>query len=90
VCEVVGTWLQAPAGFWAGTAPRHQIAALVARGEWRSDLDAAAGPQMLPPKPAVSLRYDFDFTPIRSDPRFQELMKEPEAWAKAQPDPVDM
>ena len=37
----------------------------------------------------ISLRYDLDFTPIRSDPRFQELMRPQEAWAKAQPDPVD-
>ena len=37
-----------------------------------------------------SLRYDLDFAPIRSDPRFQELMRQQEAWAKAQPDPVDL
>ncbi|MEY2879788.1 MAG: hypothetical protein RLZZ15_2168 [Verrucomicrobiota bacterium] len=37
-----------------------------------------------------SLRYDFDFAPIRRDPRFQELMRQQEAWAKAQPDPVDL
>ncbi len=36
-----------------------------------------------------SLRFDLDFAPIRSDPRFQELMRQQEAWAQAQPDPVD-
>ena len=38
----------------------------------------------------ISLRYHFDFALIRSDPRFQELMRQQEAWAKAQPDPVDL
>ncbi len=37
-----------------------------------------------------SLRYDPDFALIRSDPRFQELMRQQDAWAKAQPDPVDL
>ena len=35
------------------------------------------------------LRYNLAYAPIRNDPRFQELMKQQEAWAKAQPDPVD-
>lgn len=38
----------------------------------------------------ISLRHDLDFAPIRSDPRFQELMRQQAAWAKAQPDPVDL
>ena len=36
-----------------------------------------------------SLRTDPLLAPIRDDARFQELMKLEEAWAKAQPDPVD-
>jgi TolB-like protein/tetratricopeptide (TPR) repeat protein len=36
------------------------------------------------------LRYGSDFALVRNDPRFQELMKQAEAWAKAQPDPVDL
>ena len=35
------------------------------------------------------LRDNLYLAPVRSDPRFQELMKQEEAWAKAQPDPVD-
>jgi hypothetical protein len=36
------------------------------------------------------LRYNPDFAPIRSDPRFQELVQQYEAWAKTLPDPVDL
>ncbi len=36
-----------------------------------------------------SLRYDLAYAPIRDDPRFQQLIQQAEAWAKAQPDPVD-
>jgi len=36
------------------------------------------------------LRHNSDYALIRSDPRFQELMQQAEAWAKAQPDPVDL
>jgi len=39
---------------------------------------------------AAIRRYNPEFAPIRSDPRFQELMRQQEAWAKAQPDPVDL
>jgi TolB-like protein/Flp pilus assembly protein TadD len=39
--------------------------------------------------PELSLRHALFFAPIRDDPRFQELMKQQEAWAKAQPDPDD-
>jgi hypothetical protein len=46
---------------------------------------AASGLQL-----PYSLRYDLDFAPIRSDPRFQELMQQQDAWAQAQPDPVDL
>ncbi len=37
-----------------------------------------------------SLRYNPDFALVRNDPRFQELTRQQEAWAKAQPDPVDL
>jgi TolB-like protein len=37
----------------------------------------------------ASLRHEIDFAPIRNDPRFQELIKQQEAWARAQPDPID-
>ena len=50
------------------------------RGEY-----AASGLQF-----PISLRYDRDYAPIRTDPRFQELMRQQEVWAKAQPDPVDL
>ena len=40
-------------------------------------------------KEGFVLRYSSDYALIRNDPRFQELMKQQEAWAKAQPDPVD-
>jgi hypothetical protein len=35
------------------------------------------------------LRYNRDYALVRNDPRFQELMKQEEAWAKAQPGPVE-
>jgi TolB-like protein/thioredoxin-like negative regulator of GroEL len=35
------------------------------------------------------LRYNPDYALIRNDPRFQELMQQAEAWAKAQPHPID-
>jgi hypothetical protein len=36
-----------------------------------------------------ALRYSQNYALVRNDPRFQELMKQQEAWAKAQPDPID-
>ncbi len=35
------------------------------------------------------LRCNLAYAPIRNDPHFQELMLRAEAWAKAQPDPMD-
>jgi hypothetical protein len=37
-----------------------------------------------------SLRYSQSYALVRNDPRFQELMQQAEAWAKAQPDPTDL
>lgn len=37
-----------------------------------------------------ALRYRPDYALVRNDPRFQELMKQQEAWATAQPDPADL
>ena len=34
-------------------------------------------------------RHDWKLAPLRNDPRFQELVRQEEALAKAQPDPVD-
>jgi hypothetical protein len=42
-----------------------------------------------PPLP-MSLRADPAFTLIRSAPRLQELRPPQAAWAKAQPDPLDL
>jgi tetratricopeptide (TPR) repeat protein len=36
------------------------------------------------------LRHNPDFAPIRSDPRFQEIERQYEAWRKTLPDPVDL
>ena len=36
------------------------------------------------------LRINPELAPLRQDPRFQELMKQEEAWARALPDPVDL
>jgi hypothetical protein len=38
----------------------------------------------------MSLRADPAFTLIRSAPRLRELMPPQAAWAKAQPDPLDL
>lgn len=35
------------------------------------------------------LRVHPEVAPIRNDPRFLEIVREEEAWAKAQPDPID-
>ena len=35
------------------------------------------------------LKENPDYAPVRADPRFQAMMKQEEAWAKALPDPVD-
>ena len=37
-----------------------------------------------------TLRYSQNYALVRNDPRFQELMQQAEALAKAQPDPVDL
>ncbi len=37
----------------------------------------------------MSLRYDLKYARIRSDPRFQLLMNQAEAWARSQPDPSE-
>jgi len=37
-----------------------------------------------------TLRHSRNYALVRNDPRFQELMQQAEAWAKAQPDPMDL
>ncbi len=40
-------------------------------------------------QPGFALRYDPAYASIRTHPRFVALMHDAEAWARAQPDPVD-
>lgn len=68
---------------------RDETALRLPRPDGCSDC-AAAGIRVWRPPLPMSLRADPAFTLIRSAPRLRELRPPQAAWAKAQPDPLDL